>query len=108
MTNNIGGGPLLNTYDKMLHNMLLPSTYNGNVVGITSVKLTSVMHMLEWGRKGSQQRLEAVQDRVDRKLYNWCKQVHGRSSSMRRPRVEETRGKEGREEGALWKVGGEA
>ena len=46
MTNNIGGGPLLKTYD----NMLLPSTYNGNitVVGITSVKLTGIMHMLEW------------------------------------------------------------
>ena len=27
---------------------------------------------------------------------------------MRRPRVEEARGKEGREEDALWKEGGEA
>ena len=50
MINNIGGGPLLKTYDNMLHNMLLPSTYNGNitVVGITSVKLTSIVHTLGW------------------------------------------------------------
>ena len=44
MANNNGDGPLLKTYGNMLHNKLLPSTYNGNitVVGITSVKLTSM------------------------------------------------------------------
>ena len=50
MTTNIGDGPLLKTYDNMLHNKLLPSTYNGSiiVVGITSVKLTNIMHTLGW------------------------------------------------------------
>ena len=50
MTTNIGGGALLKTYDNMLHNKLLPSAYNSNitVVGITSVKLTSIIHMLGW------------------------------------------------------------
>ena len=54
------------------------------------------------GGKVASKRLEAVQEAT------WSKQVCGRSSSTRRPRVEEASGKEGREEGALWKEGGEA
>ena len=55
-------------------------------------------------RKGSQQ---TVQDRVGRKPPGVSRSVAG-VAGTRRPRVEEARGKEGREEGALWKEGGKA
>ena len=58
-------------------------------------------------RKGSQQTVRSCPGQGWQEA-TWSKQVCGRSSSMRRPRVEEARGKEGREEGALWKEGGEA
>ena len=55
------------------------------------------------GGEVSSKKLGTVQDRVGRKLL-----VCGRSSSMRRSRVEETGGKEGREEGAIRKENGGA
>ena len=55
MTNqNIGDGPLLKTYDNMLHNMFSSFSIQWQYLihscwyGITLVKLTSIMHTLGW------------------------------------------------------------
>jgi len=58
-----------------------------------------------WWNEGkvASKKVGTVQDRVGRKLL-----VCGRSSSMRRSRVEESGGKEGREDDAIQKGNGEA